>query len=421
MDFVHSMEKEYGRPAKDFLAQSFRECPTVTLVGVVFSVLSFVPIVATVALASIISLLAAIGILMATIAFLSGAVFSIVTLTILLSTVLSAVFAISVVTALVVSGVWRAPRVPKEGGSPTTTMDGAGIFEHPTPLRSAFVVLLKRVYASWPPFKPTWQHHLIAAILVRNPLARILLPRWMRYRPWYPYVFGRNRRPHPLKWVLVDVIQSRPFSSLLAIMSIPFKLARLAYHTISEMGWDSVFIGGILILLLSPRARSRAYFALGAVTLFFSTTLESWLKEVTVHPQPEIPSAEVMPVAPLAVPTESIETTAVSVSWGIIPGSMPGIVPAYQEIPNTESSTSVAPFFNATHSAATVPTSGGTISRSMVAPAYQEISTSEIVTDVDPLVTPTQFAATTAVSTSWGIMSGSMRMRTGVNLVVDLY
>ncbi|KAF8176437.1 hypothetical protein K438DRAFT_78261 [Mycena galopus ATCC 62051] len=45
MDFVHRLEKEYGQPAKHFLAQSFRESPAVTLIGVVFSAISFVPVV----------------------------------------------------------------------------------------------------------------------------------------------------------------------------------------------------------------------------------------------------------------------------------------------------------------------------------------------------------------------------------------
>jgi hypothetical protein len=58
------MEAEYGRPAKDFVAQSFRECPTVTVskrlrqallgltahqsMAVVFSLIAFVPVVSAV-------------------------------------------------------------------------------------------------------------------------------------------------------------------------------------------------------------------------------------------------------------------------------------------------------------------------------------------------------------------------------------
>ncbi|KAJ6482632.1 hypothetical protein C8R45DRAFT_1002061 [Mycena sanguinolenta] len=417
MDFVHSMEKEYGRPAKDFLAQSFRECPTITLVAVVFSVLSFVPIVATVALASILSLVAVIGILMAAAALFSGIVFSVVTLTVLLSTVLSAVFAFSVITALIMSGVWRPPRVPKAEEPPTATMESAGIFEYIALLRGALVVLLERVYALCPPSKLSWKHHLFSAILLRNPLARIFLPRWMRFRPWYPYVFGRNRNPHPLKWVLVGIIHSRPFSSLLAVISVPFKIARLVYHTISEMGWDSVLLVGILVLFLSPRARLRTYSALGAVTLFFSTTLQSWAEKVTVQPtHSETLTAEIPPVTP----APSVATAAVSTSRRIMPGSMP--TPGYQQLPTPQISSAVSPFVNTTQSAATTTLmSRGVVSGSMAIPADEEVVAPEIVTDVAPLVTPYQCAATTAVSTSWGIISGSMRTRTGPSFVVDLY
>ncbi|KAF7369317.1 hypothetical protein MVEN_00259900 [Mycena venus] len=262
MDFVHSMEKEYGRPAKDFLAQSFRECPTVTSIGVVFSIISFVPVVTAIALFIIICFLTAAGIFISVVALLSGGLVAVVTLFLLLSTILSAALVLSATTALVMSSdVWcRTPRVETQDAD-TTTPSKQGISGYLIPITRFFTSLISSLVALQKNKVPSsWRLPIFALILLRNPIARILLPRWMRYRSFYPWVFGRNRNPHPLKWAVLRVLWAAHPAMFprRKIASFVFKAFRLAVRLLADLGWDSVLIVCVLLAFLSPKVRERA-------------------------------------------------------------------------------------------------------------------------------------------------------------------
>jgi len=287
MDFVHNLETEYGRPAKDFIAQSFRECPTITLIGVVFSAISFVPVVSTIALALIVCFLATIAIVLAVVALVSGALFVVFTLALLLSTILSAAFALSAITALVMSGVvrCRTPRAETQEAVTTAPANCPGsISTYLIPVERAFTALQDKAHALGLPFRlPGFgqrRSRLFALILLRNPLARIFLPRWMRYRYFFPWVFGLNRTPHPLKWVIlrgVWAVQRSLSPVFKAVSFLLVKLPRLAYRLLADMGWDSVLIVCVLVVLLSP----RVYSVLRALSssLWAKLKLGSWKKE----------------------------------------------------------------------------------------------------------------------------------------------
>ncbi|KAJ7866978.1 hypothetical protein B0H14DRAFT_2732088 [Mycena olivaceomarginata] len=301
MDFV--------RQRKDFLAQSFRECPTITFIGVVFSAISFSPhSLDDVALTLIICFLAASGILVAVVALASGALLAIVTLAVLLSTFLSVALAFSAFAALAKFGViwFRTPKIQTQEAAPAA----------PPPLKRAFAALRDRAHVVRHPMKPSWQSYLVVFLLSRNPLARIVLPRWMRYTTIYPYVFGRNRSPHPLKWVLL-----RRLHGVVAVASFLLTPVRILSH----IGWDSVLIVCALVLFLSPGVRSWAYssLALGVAKLRprkKKPPVETGRSDPGTDQ--ETPAAEIVTAVSSLVPQgQAAATTAVS-TLGISGGGM---------------------------------------------------------------------------------------------------
>jgi hypothetical protein len=199
-----------------------------------------------------------------------------------LSIVLSAAFVLSVVTSLVMSGGISFRRsLPETQEAIPTAAESPGISKYREPLARTFVALNITAHILGHPLKsPGWRAHLIAAILFRNIFARIFLPRWMRYHPFYPYIFGRSRTPHSLKWVL-----SRHISRVISVASFFFKFWHLAHRILSEVGWDSVLAACVLLLLfISPRSRSVGYAALMVPFVFFRAKVEpSWRRVRSVY------------------------------------------------------------------------------------------------------------------------------------------
>jgi hypothetical protein len=175
-----------------------------------------------------------------------------------------------------------------------------------------------------------WRYSLLAAVLLRNTFARIFLPRWMRYHPFYPYVFGRDRAPHPLKWVLLRAISSSPS----AVAVAPFKFGRLIYRIISAVGLDPILLACVLVLVVSPRARPARNAALATLAGFLRTALELLEKTAAADTPAAAPRAdagadaespaadaardEVVPPV-VGTPGQSAATTGVSTTGGIVP------------------------------------------------------------------------------------------------------
>ncbi|KAK7052005.1 hypothetical protein R3P38DRAFT_2858047, partial [Favolaschia claudopus] len=260
MDFVHKMEDEYGRPAKEFLLQSYVECPIVTSIGVTFCALSFFPLVSSIALALIVCFVAATAFLLAIIAL------SFVTLLILamLGLVLSATLSFAFASAALVALFTNVINCPKEVSTTNTPPNRASprwiTFES---LKSILRVLNPdKLSDTLPPSlgRTLTQKRTIftAFILLRNPLARIFLPRWMRYHPLFPYVFGRNQKPHPLKWVILRPLHSVVFRPVHLVLKL---LVRPIYRLGGDLGWDSVFIAVAMGLMLSPFVRNALFSA----------------------------------------------------------------------------------------------------------------------------------------------------------------
>ncbi|KAJ7640701.1 hypothetical protein DFH06DRAFT_1214986 [Mycena polygramma] len=304
---IHShlrrLETEYVGPAKQFLTESFRAYPTATTMAVIFTVTSFVPVVSAIALTGFASFVALAGILVV-----------VVGLALSLAVVLSSTLVFSVVADFLVSGLFQS----RSGGAPAQTTDAPATAPSATatdapnistcsiPLRRAFTALKTAItpLLSFDPLKfksSSLRTHLLAFLLLRNTLARIFLPRWMRYHALYPYVFGSNRAPHPLKWVILDALSPR--------------------GVVSAVGVDGIVTAGVVVLLLSPRARAAAL-------SFLRAALDSSEKTVHVdmpHPmagpntdaEEQLAGEETVP--PVVAPGQSAATTGVSTSGGIVP------------------------------------------------------------------------------------------------------
>ncbi|KAJ7463947.1 hypothetical protein FB451DRAFT_1561899 [Mycena latifolia] len=197
MDFgirghLQRMDDAYLQPAQRFLKESFQEHSLMTSMLAVFAVASFVPIVSAVALALFTFILAAAGFLV-----------TLAALGLLLSIALSITFVLAVI---ITGAVWAIKSLTTKTNDPVaepTTTNPAG------PTVADYHIYLQRGYAVLKSIRrrtPGWKSSLLAFALFRNLFARIFLPRVVRYHPFYPYVFGSDRTPHPLKWVLVDAI-----------------------------------------------------------------------------------------------------------------------------------------------------------------------------------------------------------------------
>lgn len=226
-----------------------------------------------------------------------------------------------------VSGVLRSKGSPAQpaGIAATEPANGerSGISDFWVPFRRAFTALQGSVKAR------NWRYSLLAAVLLRNTFARIFLPRWMRYHPFYPYVFGRDRAPHPLKWVLI-----RAISSPSAVAVAPFKFGRLVYRIISAVGLDPILLACVLVLVVSPRARPARNAVLAILAGFLRIALESLEKTAAADTPAAAPRAdagadaesraadaardEVVPPV-VGMPGQSAATTGVSTTGGIVP------------------------------------------------------------------------------------------------------
>ncbi|KAJ6562531.1 hypothetical protein B0H19DRAFT_1144876 [Mycena capillaripes] len=306
---LRRMETDYGRPAKEFFTQSFQEYPTATTVCVVTS---FIPVVLAIALA-----------LFACVLAVSGVLVTVVGLGLSLVVILSFTLMFSAAVTLVVSCALRFGGKSAQTGEPAATGTASAATE-PTegpasdygiPFRRAFTAFegsrrtmfsCRAAHILFFPMKATnWRTRLVAAVLFRNLFARIFLPRWMRYHPFYPYVFGSSRAAHPLKWVLINAIQP-----IITVAEALFKLVRVAHGLVSAVGLESILAAGVLILVLSPRARSGRHAALAAIVSFLRTTLDS-LEET-------VPAENPSP-APAAVPVRAEQPAADAVKDEIVP------------------------------------------------------------------------------------------------------
>jgi hypothetical protein len=226
--------------------------------------------------------------------------------------------AFSAFVALAKFGViwFRPPKIQTQEAAPAAPVHGAGVSKYLAPIERAFAALRDRAHVVRHPMKPSWQSYLVVFLLSRNPLARIFLPRWMRYTTIYPYVFGRNRSPHPLKWVLL-----RRLHGVVAVASFLLTPVRILSH----VGWDSVFIVCALVLFLSPGVRSWAYSTLALRVAKLRPRKKKPPVE-TGRSDPgtdrETPAAEIVTAVSSLVPQgQGAVTTAVS-TLGISGGGM---------------------------------------------------------------------------------------------------
>ncbi|KAJ6460808.1 hypothetical protein C8R47DRAFT_117309 [Mycena vitilis] len=170
------LETEYVGPAKQFLTESFQAYPAATTTAVIFAVTSFVPVVSAIALTVFASFVA-----------LAGTLVVVVGLALSLAVVLSRTLVFSVVVDFLFqfrSGGAAAQR-SADGRSreerhrhlniqqpPPRRLHSPQNLHHDHPLLSSAPL----EYPSLPNRTP-----LLAFLLLRNPLARTLLPRWLRY------------------------------------------------------------------------------------------------------------------------------------------------------------------------------------------------------------------------------------------------
>ncbi|KAJ6528787.1 hypothetical protein DFH09DRAFT_1371184 [Mycena vulgaris] len=233
MDFnirghLHRIDNAYWQPAEQFIRESFQEHRCLASTLAVFAVMSFVPVVSAVALASFICILAA-----------AGCLLTIVALGLLLSVTLSVTLVFSAILTLMASGaIWSVGSLGRQGDAPAT---------EPTPTITAVPnshhIYLQRAYTGLKHVlqkAPGWKWSLLGFVLFRNLFGRILLGRAARQHRFYPYVFGSNRTAHPLKWVLIDALDM--------LLSIPSRL-------ISSIN-VVVLTACLLLALASPRVRS---------------------------------------------------------------------------------------------------------------------------------------------------------------------
>ncbi|KAJ7131545.1 hypothetical protein C8R43DRAFT_1024682 [Mycena crocata] len=301
---INSMEDDYGRPAKEFWTESCKEYPTITSTLVVFAILSFAPVVSAIALTAFLCFLA-----------VTVCAVGVVALVLCLSVLLSVTLFFSTVTTVVVSGLVRLGGARSEAQEATAER-AAPFFAAgstlPVYVQKATGVLHRasRFFAF--PVKSTgWKTRAVAFLLFRNLFGRIFLSRRVRYHPAYPIIFGSNRTPHPLRWVLLDILhfilergeraqgteragggtvrwprgrsgQERvePRTSATGPILGPFSLVvrlvttvvKVVFMPVRLLGWEAVLAVCVLALLSSPRMRTavaakltRGAVAVGAI------------------------------------------------------------------------------------------------------------------------------------------------------------
>ncbi|KAF8205400.1 hypothetical protein K438DRAFT_2096717 [Mycena galopus ATCC 62051] len=267
------IESDYVRPAKQFLTQSYEKYPTVTATAAIFMLTSFVPVVLAGTLALFASFLA-----------VSVLLTVLVALGLALLVVLSSTLVFSAAGTVAVSILIRSkgtPVQPKDGAATEEPSETPGTSTRFNPLRSAFTSFEDR---DWYPRKNlrSWRTRFFLALFFRNTFARIFLPRWMRAHHLYPYIFGFDRTPHPLKWVVLNTI-------------------RAALDMILTVGW--------LVLVVDPRVYRR----------------EGWRQNPaaetspvgTEHPASETTRDEEVPL--VVQPGQSAGSTGVSTTGGVNP------------------------------------------------------------------------------------------------------
>ncbi|KAJ6601658.1 hypothetical protein B0H10DRAFT_673016 [Mycena sp. CBHHK59/15] len=168
----------------DFLTESFKAYPMLTSTLAIFAVMSLTPVLATISL-TIFVVLATIAVCLLTVA---GLVMS-------LPVILSITLFSSAIITLLASGVLSAVKRFAQAKERTDLPCGDSTPARAEPLQAPNV--RAQLHDVWGmimhPIKSTgWKSRLVAFILFRNVLARIFLPRAVRYHPAYPLVFGIN-------------------------------------------------------------------------------------------------------------------------------------------------------------------------------------------------------------------------------------
>ncbi|KAK7044463.1 hypothetical protein R3P38DRAFT_2878887 [Favolaschia claudopus] len=236
MDFggyVERLNSDYVRPAREFLERSYETNPTATTVAAIFAATSLVPVVSTISLAVFASYLAVVGLFT-----------TILALVLSLLVALSATFLFSLAAAFLISRRSQlSPDSPRTGAAAQSSFaEGRPrIFSRGFSLRRPFNALRRsfrsKKGANWPLL-------LIVFLLLRNPLARIFLPRAVRYHKAYPLIFGSDRTPHPFKWTILWFL-----SPVLAVAHIVFKVLSIG----SVVGLEGIVLAGVIFMLVSKR------------------------------------------------------------------------------------------------------------------------------------------------------------------------
>ncbi|KAJ6495459.1 hypothetical protein C8R45DRAFT_1212243 [Mycena sanguinolenta] len=296
--FLTRMESDYIRPAHQLLTQYYEKYPTATTIMAVFALTSMVPVVSAIALALFASFLAVAGVLAI-----------IVAIGLSLLVILSSTLVFSVASTVLVSSFIRTRKASVQigDGVPTEPTESASTSTQPDPTRHAFTA-----FENWYSKKgSTWRTPLLLVLLLRNTIARIFLPRWMRYHRMYPFFFGFDRTPHPLKWIILNPIEM---------------VAEMVAFFVRRLVFPAVLVGCAYFWFTSPRVRELRTATLAALVAFLRGTLESLETRATTDipaatsaegPGTEAKADETVPsVVP---PGQNAGTTGVSTSSGVVP------------------------------------------------------------------------------------------------------
>ncbi|KAK7039651.1 hypothetical protein R3P38DRAFT_2901163 [Favolaschia claudopus] len=237
MDFggyVERLNSDYVRPARVYLERSYETNPTATMVAAIFVATSLIPVVSTISLVFFASYLAVVGLFT-----------TILALVLSLLVALSATFLFSLSTTFLISRRSQLyPESARTGAAAAQSGSSEGIprtFSRGFSLRRPFSALRRsfrsKKGANWPLL-------LIVFLLLRNPLARIFLPRAVRYHKAYPLIFGSDRTPHPFKWTILWFL-----SPVIAVAQIVFKVLSIG----SVLGLEGIVLAGVIFVLVSKR------------------------------------------------------------------------------------------------------------------------------------------------------------------------
>ncbi|KAF7344375.1 hypothetical protein MSAN_01918500 [Mycena sanguinolenta] len=300
--FLTRMESDYIRPTQQLLMQFHEKHPTATAIMAVFAMTSIIPVVSAIALALFASFLAVAGLLT-----------TLVALGLSLLAILSSTLVFSVASTVLVSSFIRSRKASVQTGDgvPTEPTEAASTSSQNDPTHHAFTA-----FGHWYSKKgSTWSTRLFLFFLLRNTIARIFLPRWMRYHRMYPFFFGSDRTPHPFKWIILNSIEM---------------VGRLVYPIILVIGSTAILVGCAYLLFTSQRVREIRIAALAALVAFLRQTLDSLEKNTTTTTGASAAEPHASPDAP-ATGTKTDET-------------VPSVVPPGQTAGATAISTSgVAP------------------------------------------------------------------------------